>query len=64
MTKRLLCVLMVCGTASATESVLGPTDSQPEAVIVGPGTSVPQEVIDCVVTAIEAGLDFAVECDL
>ena len=64
MIARLMCVLAFCGTASATESVLGPPDSQPEAVVVGPGTPVPQEVIDCVVTAIEAGLDFAVECDL
>ena len=64
MMMRLLCVLMVCGTASATESVLGPPDSQPRPVVVEPGTPIPPDVIDCVVEAIEAGRDPAQECEL
>ena len=64
MMMRLLCVLMVCGTASATESVLGPPDSQPVPVVVEPGTPTPQETIDCIVAALQVGLDPEVECDL
>ena len=64
MMTRLLCVLMVCGTASATESVLGPPDSQPRPVVVEPETPIPPDVLECSVAAIEAGLDPAEECDL
>jgi hypothetical protein len=64
MTMRLLCVLLMCGTASATESVLGPTDSQPVPVVVEPGTPTPPDVIDCIVAALQAGLDPAEECEL
>ena len=64
MRMRLLFFLILCGTASATESVLGPPDSQPQPVIVEPGTPIPPDVLECIVAAIEAGLDPAEECDL
>ncbi len=64
MTIRLLCVLMICGTASATENVLGPPDSQPWPVVIEPGTPIPPETIECIVDAISSGNDPVVECDL
>ena len=64
MRMRLLFFLIICGTASATESVLGPPDSQPQRVIVEPETPIPPDVLECIVAAIEAGLDPAEECDL
>lgn len=64
MMTRLLCVLMVCGTASAAESVLGPPDSRPRPVVVEPETPIPPDVIDCIVAALDAGLDPIEECDL
>ena len=62
---RLLIVLALLGApiAHAGGVVLGPP-SEPPTSTPSPSDPLPQETIDCIVAAVQAGLDPEVECDL
>jgi len=54
MTKLAYSLVLTVLLAFASESVLGPPDSQPTPVVVEEGTPIPQEVLDCLAAALEA----------
>tara|TARA_A100001037_G_C14883943_1_gene515223 strand:- start:151 stop:342 length:192 start_codon:yes stop_codon:yes gene_type:complete len=62
---RLLIVLALLGApiAHAGGVVLGPPPEPPTSTP-SPSDPLPQETIDCIVAAVQAGLDPEVECDL
>ena len=62
---RLLIVLALLGApiAHAGGVVLGPPPEPPTSTP-SPSDPLPQETIDCIVAALQAGLDPEVECDL